>query len=106
MNEYKVVFGEWVLEPKIVYINAHSDHEATSIVMDHYNVPKGWIISISLSKEPGVCEKCEGTGKIEITFKNALTGEQAEKEPVYLPCSSCENTTNTCKVMYNVNGGT
>ena len=56
-------------------------------------------------KEPGVCEKCEGTGKIEITFKNALTGEPAEKDPVYLPCSSCENTTNTCKVMYNVNGG-
>jgi len=56
-------------------------------------------------KEPGVCERCEGTGKIKITFEELLTGEPADKDPVYLPCSSCENTTNTCKVMYNVNGG-
>ena len=45
------------------------------------------------------------TGKIKITFEELLTGEPADKDPVYLPCSSCENTTNTCKVMYNVNGG-
>ena len=54
-------------------------------------------------KEPGVCERCEGTGKIKITFVEALTGKHSHD--TYLPCSSCENTTNTCKVMYNVNGG-
>ena len=47
---YKVVFGQWVLKPTIVYVKAKDPYEAQNIVMDEHNIPRGWIMQTAWAR--------------------------------------------------------